>query len=185
MQRLQTGHTQDSLCSLRTWLPRIQGQITTYPKPTQRLAGLPMRLKYFSCLPLFGNPRQGSITYQEAISLFGCLAFATQFLPSTQYQKRSLTQLMRPLPRSGQPTALSKDLRSLLRVWTFTDALEEVGPLRPLPVVNTIWTDASQHGWGFHDRAGNTRNEQFSNQKTSLHIPALKLLVIKFALAAI
>ena len=79
-------------------------------------------------------------------SLLGCLAFAAQLLPRTRYLKRSLTRLMRPLPRSGTSTEFSKDLLSLLRVWAFTDALEEVGPLRPPPVTNTIRTDASRHG---------------------------------------
>ena len=126
--------------------------------------------------------QKGNITYPEAESLQGRLAFAAQLLPRLRYLKRSLTSLMRPLPRSGASVEINEKLQTLLKTWAFTDALEEKGLLRPPPASNTVWTDASRQGWGFHDLDGNAKCGTWSEQQKKLHINALELLTIKFAL---
>lgn len=128
--------------------------------------------------------QRGTTTIREMESLMGRLAFAAQLLPKTRYLKRSLTQLMRTLPKTGEPTPLSKDLTSLLRKWADTDALKEVGRLHPPSPDVTIWTDASLQGWGFHDADGNTRSGSWNKFQANLHISALELLTIEFATAS-
>lgn len=113
----------------------------------------------------------------------GHLAFAAQLLPRTRYLKRSLTQPMRCLPKTNEVSTLSKGLKTLLQTRAFTDALEEVGPLRPPPPNTIIWTDASRHGWNFHDADGNSSRGSWNTHQVSLHISALELLTIQFALA--
>ena len=125
---------------------------------------------------------RGHTNHQDMESLMGRLAFAAQLLPRTRYLKRSLTQLMRCLPKTNEVSPLSEELTTLLRTWALTDALEEVGPLRPSQPDTTIWTDASRHGWGFHDTAGNTRRGSWNTRQAALHISALELLTIQFAL---
>ena len=126
--------------------------------------------------------QQGTTNRQDMESLMGRLAFAAQLLPRTRYLKRTLTQLMRSLPKTDEDVPITPDLTELLRTWESTNALEEAGPLRPPPPDITIWTDASLTGWGFHDTAGNTGRGIWNTSQLALHISALELLTIQFAL---
>ena len=126
--------------------------------------------------------QKGVTNRQDMESLMGRLAFAAQLLPRTRYLKRSLTQSMRKLPRANALVVLTTELKTLLQTWAFTDAIEEEGILRQPPPDITIWTDASRQGWGFHDDIGNTSRGSWTPQQRDLHISALELLTIKFAI---
>lgn len=125
---------------------------------------------------------QGEVTYREMESFMGRLAFAAQLLPRLRYLKRSLTQVIRTLPRSDTPGALPPELTSILKTLVGTDALREEGPLRPPPPDLTIWSDASLQGWGFHDTSGRTRRGEWNSRQATLPISALELLTIQLAL---
>ena len=127
---------------------------------------------------------QGHTCRSEIASLQGRLAFAAQLLPRTCFLKRSLTPLLRWPPHNDTELPLSVDLRVLLQKWAHTDALEEKGRLHPPPPDQTIWTDASREGWGLHDTNGGTVHGKWSNSHSHLHINALELLTVKFALAS-
>lgn len=124
---------------------------------------------------------RGQTTLTELQSLFGRLAFAAQLLPGVRYYKRSLTPLLRLLPKDGSPVPLPPAIRRLLDLCVSSPLLAEQGLFRdPHPEV-VLWTDASSSGWGIHDDHGRALHGTWSPSQKVLHINLLELLAVLFA----
>ena len=127
------------------------------------------------CLELL---QRGTVSFPEARSLLGRVAFAAQLLPNIKVAKRTATPAIRTLPKDGALVPLPAPLRELCHFLSEDTNLMEQGTLRVLPPSVTLWTDASLKGWGFHDAQGRSRSGQWSQTEAQLHINELELITI-------
>ena len=127
-----------------------------------------------------------SSSRREWERLTGMAAFVVQVLPQTGEHFYSLArpQLLTSVSRDT-PTRVPGVLLQPLRNWLLNGWYKQTSPFRPPAPTLTIWTDASEHGWGAFTEDGREAQGTWSTEEKTKHINILELRAISRALTAL
>lgn len=132
---------------------------------------------------------QNALTFPSGISrrqlesLLGYMAFAAQLSEECAHRKKLLSPIISFWPKSPKmrdkvrkiPAQCLEDLIW----WTNSDSVCQWSPMRHQLPSLTVWTDASEEGWGGHTASGKWAAGNWSQEEKLFHINVLEILAVQ------
>ena len=117
-------------------------------------------------------------------SMLGKAAWAGQILPEARLQSHYLASAIPlfPVEQRKKTVRLPEFLLPHLQWWALPSNLEVSAPLRRPPISASLWSDASDLGWGALSASGSFRQGLWSPEERSLHINLKETRAIRLAL---